>query len=326
MNRTRLPICALLAALAITGCNKGKPSPTTDNAGAATAPQAPVHVDGLPQLALTPDSVHIEYRMWGQGEPAIVLIHGWACDWNYWKAQIDALKSKYTVVALNLAGHGASERNRSDWSIGNYGEDVATVVRQLRHRQVILVGHSMGADVALEATRRIGDRVIGIIAVDSLKSVGLPPMPRREIERQLAPFKANFIETTRNYVTAKMFEKGANPVLMQKVAYDMSLEPPAVAVPSLESLLALDFGTVLPEIHVPVLAINSDLGPTDEARIRKQIPGFKVDVLEHTGHFLMMEAPERFNPLLLKDIEILTHAPAAHPDPAPSGHSGSATS
>jgi len=320
MHPSRLMICALLAALAMAGCSKSKPSPTTDSAGAAPV----AHVDGLPQLALTPDSVHIEYRVWGQGEPAIVLIHGWACDWNYWQAQVDALKSKYTVVALNLAGHGASERNRSDWTLGNYGEDVATVVRQMKNRQIILVGHSMGADVALEATRRIGDRVIGIIAVDSLKSIGLPPMPRREIERQLAPFKANFIETTRNYVTKNMFEPGANPVLMQKVAYDMSLEPPAVGVPSLESLLSLDFTTVLPDIHVPVLAINSDLGPTDEARIRKYLPGFKADVLEHTGNFLMMEAPERFNPLLLKDIEILARAPAAHPGPAPSGHSGSA--
>ena len=307
MNQRPLLICVLLTALAMAGCNKGNtpPSPTTDSTRAGAAPRGPAHVDGTPQLALTPDSVHIEYRVWGQGEPAIVLIHGWACDWNYWKAQIEPLKSKYTVVALNLAGHGASERNRSDWSIGNYGEDVATVVRQLKNRQVILVGHSMGGDVALEATRRIGDRVIGIIAVDSLKSIGLPPMPRREIDRQLAPFRANFIETTRNYVAEKLFEKGADPVLRQKVAYDMSLEPAEVGIASMQSLLAMDFNAVLTDIHVPVLAINSDLGPTDETRIRKQLPGFKADVLEHTGHFLMMETPERFNPLLLKDIQVL---------------------
>jgi pimeloyl-ACP methyl ester carboxylesterase len=320
MNPGRLMICALLAAFGVSGCHKSSapPSPTTDTA--APGNEAAAYVDGTPRLALTPDNVHIEYRRWGQGDPAIVLIHGWACDWNYWQAQIDALKSKYTVVALNLAGHGASERNRSDWTIGNYGEDVATVVRQVRNRQVILVGHSMGADVALEATRRIGDRVIGIIAVDSLKSVGLPPMPPREVERQLAPFRANFIEATRSYVTAQMFEKGADPTLVQKVAYDMSLEPPAVAVPSLQSLLALDFGALLPDIHVPVLAINSDLGPTDEARIRKQLPGFKADVLEHTGVFLMMEDPRRFNPILLKDIETL----AARQSPAPPLHNGSA--
>src|SRR5689334_18861515 len=109
------------AALGLTACSKGTApasSPTTD-----TAPNAPAQVDGLPQLALTPDSVHIDYRVWGKGEPAVVLIHGWACDAAYWTAQIEALKSKYTVVAVNLAGHGGSERNRSDWSMGNYGED-----------------------------------------------------------------------------------------------------------------------------------------------------------------------------------------------------------
>jgi pimeloyl-ACP methyl ester carboxylesterase len=303
MNHRRIALCALLAALTITACNKGTtpPSPTTDNTPAAAAP----HVEGLPQIALTPDGVHIDYRVWGHGEPAVVLIHGWSCDENYWSAQVEALKAKYTVVGINLAGHGASERNRTDWSMGNYGEDVATVVRQLQNRQIVLVGHSMGADVALEATRRIGDRVIGIIAVDSLKSIGLPPMKPQEIERQLAPFRDHFIEATRDYVTKTMFAKGADPAFMQKVAYDMSLEPPQVAVPSLQSLLAMDFTTLLPDIHVPVYAINSDLSPTDETRIRKSLPQFKADVLDHTGHFLMMEVPQRFNPVLIKDIDAL---------------------
>jgi pimeloyl-ACP methyl ester carboxylesterase len=288
----------------VTACHKATtPSPTTDNRPDATQP--PAHVDGLPQIAMTPDTVHIDYRAWGKGEPAVVLIHGWACDAAYWNAQIEALKSKYTVVAVNLAGHGASEGNRTDWSMGNYGEDVATVVRQLQNRQIVLVGHSMGGVVALEASRRIGDRVIGIIAVDALKSVGLPPMKPREIERQLAPFRDNFIEATRNYVNTTMFEKGANPALVQKVAYDMSLEPAKVGIPSMQALLALDFGSLLPDIHVPVLAINSDLGATDEARIRKSLPNFHVDVLDHTGHFLMMEAPQRFNPVLEKDIDLL---------------------
>jgi sigma-B regulation protein RsbQ len=304
MSHCRIVICALLAALSVTACNKGTaPSPAADKTTLSLG--EPPHVDGLPQLALTPDSVHIDYRVWGTGEPAIVLIHGWAGNANYWSAQIEALKPKYTVVAVNLAGHGASERNRTDWSMGNYGEDVATVVRQLKNRQIVLVGHSMGADVALEASRRIGDRVIGIIAVDSLKSIGLPPMRPQEINRQLAPFRDHFIEATRDYVINAMFEKGANPAFVQKVAYDMSREPPQIGIPSMQSLLAMDFATLLPDIHVPVLAINSDLGPTDEVRIRKYLPGFKADVLDHTGHFLMMEVPERFNPVLMQDIDVL---------------------
>jgi len=101
---------------------------------------------------MSADQVHIEYHVYGKGEPAVILIHGWACDGNYWTAQIADLKAKYTTVTVDLAGHGASTSNRTDWSIGNFGEDVAAVARQLQNSKIVLVGHSMGAPVALEAT------------------------------------------------------------------------------------------------------------------------------------------------------------------------------
>jgi len=215
------------------------------------------------------------------------------------------------VVALNLAGHGASGDNRADWSIASYAQDVAAVARQIPNPRLVLVGHSMGAAVSLAATPLIGTRVIGVIAVEALRSVGLPPLSPSEIEQRIAPFRADFVGETRKLVAGSLFTRDANPLLVQKVAYDMSLEPPAIAVASMRSLLSMDFAAVLPGVHVPVFAINSDLLPTDAARIRKSLPDFTLDVLEHSGHFLMLEAPARFNPLLLKDLDALS-ARAAH--------------
>jgi pimeloyl-ACP methyl ester carboxylesterase len=312
MSHGRLIPLAILAALTLSACSKNTvptapaASPATDTA-ASTAPAQTRSVNGSTQLAMEPDGVHIEYRIVGKGDPAIVLIHGWATDANYWSAQIDPLTAKYTVVTIDLAGHGGSTKSRTDWSMEKYGEDVTTVVQRIPNQQVILVGHSMGATVALEAARTLGNRVIGIIAVDALKSVGLPPMLTPEIQKRVAPFRADFIGSVRKYVTEELFEKGADPLFVQKVAYDMSLEPPEVGVPSLEALLSMDFKTVLPDIKVPVLAINSDLGATDEARIRKSLPSFKSDVVPHTSHFLMMESPDKFNPILLRDIDTLVH-------------------
>jgi pimeloyl-ACP methyl ester carboxylesterase len=288
------------------GAASAAASTAASAAAGATAAPTSVHEPGEgPRITMSPDYVHIEYHVYGHGDPAIVLVHGWACDENYWNAQIAALRPHYTVVVLNLAGHGASGSNRTDWSIANYAQDVAAVVREIPNPQVILVGHSMGAAVALAATPVIGSRVIGIIAVEALRSVGEPPLSARDIDRRVAPFKANFVGETRNFVSSSLFQKGTDPVLAQKVAYDMSLEPPAVAIPSLRSLLSMDLASLLPAIHVPVYAINSDLAPTDAARIRRSLPDYTLDVLDHTGHFLMMEAPERFNPLLLKDVEAI---------------------
>jgi pimeloyl-ACP methyl ester carboxylesterase len=299
MSQGRLIPLALLAALTLSACGK-TPAPSTPPATPAT-PSA----EGSTRLATEPDGVHIEYRVAGQGDPAIVLIHGWATDANYWNAQINLLKAKYTVVAIDLAGHGGSTKSRTDWSMEKYGADVATVVQLIPNQQVILVGHSMGGTVALEAAHLLGNRVIGIVAVDALKSIGLPPIPSAEIEHRVAPFRTDFIGAVRKYVTEELFEKGADPLFVQKVAYDMSLEPPEVAVPSLEALLSMDFNTVLPDIKVPVLAINSDLGATDDARIQKSLPTFKSEVIPHASHFLMMEVPDRFNPVLLRDIETI---------------------
>jgi len=300
----------LIGVLGLAACSPGgKPA-----AGAAAPPgqtSAGAAAGEGPRIVMSDDLVHLEYRVLGRGEPAVILVHGWCGNAEYWRAQIDALKSRYTVVALDLAGHGASGANRTDWSIPSYAADVATVARQIPNRQIVLVGHSMGATVALAAVPRVGPRVIGVIAVEALRSVGLPPPSPGEIEAKVAPFRADFVGATRAFVTEQLFEPGADPLLVQKVAYDMSLRSPAVAVPTLEKLLALDLATVLPAVHVPVYAINSDLAPTDADRIRRALPDFTLDVLPHAGHFLMLETPERFNPLLLKDVGALA-ARAAH--------------
>ena len=291
---------ALLAAVLLAaGCGahgggSGSSAPSAPAAaGASGAAAADTALGEGPRITLSPDNVHIEYRVYGHGDPAVLLVHGWACDENYWHAQLDALKAHYTVVTLNLAGHGASGGNRSDWSMANYAQDVAAVARAIPNPQLVLVGHSMGAAVALAATPRIGERVIGVVAVEALRSVGEPPLTPREIERRVAPFDADFVGATRNLVSSSLFERGANAALVQKVAYGMSLRPPAVAVPSLRSLLSMDLAGLLPTIHVPVYAINSDLLPTDAARIRRSLPDFHLDVLDHTGHFLMLEDPTR---------------------------------
>jgi pimeloyl-ACP methyl ester carboxylesterase len=308
----RVALCALL--LVASSCGEKTP-PASGSAPPPSPPppeSAPAQAADGPRLTLSPDNVHIEYRVFGHGDPAVLLIHGWASDANYWSAQIEALKPTYTVVALNLAGHGGSAANRSDWTIANYAGDVAAVAHEIPNAHLILVGHAMGATVALAATPLIGERVIGVVAVEALRSLGAAPLTAREIEQRVAPFRADFVGQTRKLVSESLFTKNANRTLVQKVAYDMSLESPAVAVPSLQALLATDLAPLLPQIHVPVFVINSDLLPTDAARIRKALPGATVDVLEHSGHFLMLEDPARFNPLLLKDVAALAAHSGTH--------------
>jgi pimeloyl-ACP methyl ester carboxylesterase len=220
------------------------------------------------------------------------------------------LKQKYTVVTVDLAGHGGTDGNRSDWTMTRFGQDVATAVGTVPNQKLVLVGHSMGGPVAIEAARLLKSRVIGIIGVDTFNTVGSPKPTRAQVDAIIQPFEKDFIGHTRTLVTGHLFAPGANQALANKVAYDMSLSPPRVAVPALRALFEYDFNEPLKDLDVPVVGIYSDLGPpVNEVRIRKLLPKFHAVTIAGVGHFLMMEDPARFNAALETEVQSLL-APA----------------
>jgi pimeloyl-ACP methyl ester carboxylesterase len=101
----------------------------------------------MTQFVLSTDGTRIAYELIGAGRPALVLVHGWSCDRTYWNAQLESLSRDFTVVTVDLAGHGESECGREAWSIAAFGYDVALVVALNGLEDVVLVGHSMGGDV-----------------------------------------------------------------------------------------------------------------------------------------------------------------------------------
>ena len=297
----RNTLTALVAALLVFACSKQEPAPPP---AAHTGEKKSDPQEGAPRIAVAPDGIHVQYRVYGSGEPALVLIHGWSCDSNYWREQIPEFKKKYTIVTVDLAGHGGTDGNRADWTMARFGQDVATALAAIPNNQLVLVGHSMGGPVAIEAARLLKSRVIGIIGVDTFKTIGMPVPSKAQVDAAVKPFEADFIGHTRSLVSETFFAPGADQALAGKIAYDMSLSSPKVAIPSLRAALEYDFTGPLKDVSVPIVAINSDLGePLNEARIRKVLPKFHAVTLAGDGHFLMMEDPKRFNPALENEIE-----------------------
>jgi pimeloyl-ACP methyl ester carboxylesterase len=99
--------------------------------------------------------------------------------------------------------------------------------------------------------------------------------------------------------------------LVERVANDMSSEPPEVALPSVESSFGYSrqMPHTLDELKVPVIAINPDNAPTDVASMQQH--GVEVVIMPGVGHFSFLEDPARFNGLLRSAIEKLgrSHAP-----------------
>ena len=250
--------------------------------------------------AIAADGTEIAFQVRGKGDPTVVLVHGWSCDRSYWQAQVEPLSRDYRVVTLDLAGHGESGLGRQEWSIAAFGLDVAAVVTYLGLGNVVLVGHSMGGDVVLEAARRIPDQVRGIVWVDTYRQLD-QFSTLQQVRARMAAFESNFVQVTREFVRS-MFPASADALLVERVAADMSAAPTEVALPALEA--AWTFGSKVPDLlkslRIPVVAIN----PVDPPSDLESMLDHGIDVLSVSGvgHFPMMEQPERFNECLGKVV------------------------
>ena len=103
----------------------------------------------------TDDGLNLVCEVRGQGDTALVFLHGWCGDREYWKHQVDAFAADYRVITLDQAGHGESGKDRKAWSVSGLAGDIEAVIKALGLRRVILVGHSMGGPVALLAAKRM---------------------------------------------------------------------------------------------------------------------------------------------------------------------------
>lgn len=305
-----IAVAVVVACGLVAGCadETSPPDPATKPARpapqATPLPRAPPPPQASAREArvrsLAEDRSEIRYRVYGSGEPALVFVHGWSCDSGYWDAQLNEFASRGTVLTLDLAGHGASAvKARKDWSMANFGADVAAVVEDAGLDRVILVGSSMGGTVALEAARRLPGRVVGIVGVDTFRDIATP-MPEEQMRPILESLREDFAVATGELVGGRFFTDRSDPVLKRWIVEDMAAAPPRVAIPAIEAYLAMDYGSLLAELDVPILAINSGDTPTDEAATRRLEPRFRVVELPGAGHFPMLEDPSTFNAVLAR--------------------------
>ena len=263
------------------------------------------NVSAQTEKAISGDGVDIAYTTSGQGEPAIVFIHGWSCDKSYWAEQIKTFLPKYTVVALDLAGHGESGLSRVNYTLDLFGEDVAGVVNKLGLKKVILVGHSMGGAVVIAAANKLKGIVIGLIGADTFQNLGTT-MPADQTVQFLKPFKENFVETTKAFVKT-MFPATADSNLVKKVANDMASAHPKVAVSAMENMFADDGVAAIKELNVPIISINCDRYPITEEANRKLVKHYEIKMMKGVGHFVMLEDPATFDKLLQESIDELVN-------------------
>jgi len=224
---------------------------------------------------------------------ALIFIHGWTCNADFWKDSYNAFP-KYRVIAIDLPGHGQSDKPKVDYTMEYFARSIEAVMKKAKIKQAVLVGHSMGTPVARQFYRLYPDKVSGIVVVDGL----LRPIGSREDMEKgfLGPLRANYKENEPKLVDG-LLQPVKDESLKMYIRKTMTAAPDYVGVSAMAGMIDSLIWTN-DKVNVPVLAVMAASpwwGPDTKDSFQAVAP--KIDFQMWTGvsHFLMMEKPKEFN-------------------------------
>ena len=252
------------------------------------------------------DGVQLAYDDTDPGNTArqcMLLIHGWCGDRTALSAQASAFRPTHRVVSVDLRGYGASSSPPGDYTMPAYADDVAWLCGQLHLTRTVVVGHSMGGNVALEVAARHPTLPSQVVLVDS---VAFPPL-------QLSAGFASMVEGA----SGPDFVAFANGVLRslclptdaygrQHLQATDSLNAPQHVVASSLRHHTLDYSAeeAAKGCKVPVAYIQAANPLADLAQLQAAMPQLQTARVLGSGHFAPQEVPEQVNAMIARFIRI----------------------
>ena len=248
------------------------------------------------------DGARIHYVNYGKGDEALVLIHGWTCNLDNWRDQFADFAKRNRVIAMDLPGHGQSDKPQVTYSMDYFARAVDAVMRDAKVKRAVLVGHSMGTPVARQFYRKYPGKTLAIVIVDgSLRPFG----DKALMDRLIAGFRGpNYREAVGQMLTA-ISGPNLSADATERIKTSSLNTPQHVIVSAMEGMADPSIWGD-DKINVPVLAImakNPFYPPNVEESFRAIAPNVEFHMWDGVGHFIMMEKPQEFNASVLQFLD-----------------------
>lgn len=228
----------------------------------------------------------------GQGQPVLLFIHGAGGDHTIWGEQLRELARDFSVIALDLNGHGRSPARAGD-GLQTYVEDVLAVLDALAMPTVV-IGHSMGGAIVLLVALQRPKNLVGL----GLVSTGA----RLKVHPQILELCQIDFEKAVELVVSWAFAEQADPALRDKAREQMRRNGRDALYRDFASCNTFDVTARLSEITVPALVLcgNEDkLTPVKySAYLQQNIPNAQLKIIDGAGHMVMLEQPQMVNQAL----------------------------
>ncbi|MCC8359828.1 alpha/beta fold hydrolase [Salinimicrobium sediminilitoris] len=270
----------------------------------------------LPVKSINLNSETIAYAEEGSGEKTLLFIHGLSSTLDAWKKNINGLKDEYRCIAVDLPGYGKSSRNSTNYSLNDYGGMLQEFIKKKDLKKVILVGHSMGGQIAMHTVLNYPEDFKKLVLIAPagietfteqeatlMKASYTPVMVVNTTNEQiLANYKLNFFE----------FPEDAQQMVDDRIRIKSAQDFPAyaeVVVNNIHAMLDEPVIDRIKEINIPVLMIwgandmlipNKYLHPSESIEnliklSEEKFSDLEVEVIDKAGHFVNFEKAEEVN-------------------------------
>ncbi len=231
------------------------------------------------------DSAIVHYEVLGKGRP-VFFLHGWVGSWKYWIPSLQVASTSYRAYAIDLWGYGETAKSPQGYSLDTQADMLHAFMEKMGIGKIAVVGHGLGALVALNFARRWREKVDRVMAVT-------------------CPMEYDLVHTRmRSAVPADLVDWLSNRTPETTSALsDAAKADPQALLGSMESLQANNLFGAARQVGLPCLFVY---GQNDPAIL--QPPAEKPVSLSHmmhqitlegSGHFPMLDETQKFNRLLI---------------------------
>lgn len=265
---------------------------------------------------LSIDNRNLYYQRSGSGTVPVIFVHGFSCDSSDWALQVSHFEPHFDVIALDLNGHGRSSEAPDAFSMKGMASDVITLAEELGLDSVILVGHSMGSRVVLQALSLRPDLFKAGVLVDGSRSCTPETHDAVLAQTQAAVAAAGF-KAVVTQMFQPMFINTQDESLKRRIIERAQNFPESLGRKAPVALYhwdAMKLEGVLQSIKVPLLVVQTNDDTPEGGRrslsvgehtiwldfLSKNITQVVLDIIiiPDTSHFPMFDQPEELNRIL----------------------------
>jgi len=248
------------------------------------------------------DGCSLHYEEYGRGAP-VLLVHGLGSSCQDWEYQIPALSACYRVIAVDMRGHGRSDKPRERYSIPAFSADIQALLEHLDPGPVHYVGLSMGGMIGFQLAVDRPDLLKTLTIVNSAPEVKIKSATDLwQYAKRWTLARLVSMQTIGKGLGNNLFPRPEQSDLRHKIALRWAQNDKRAYLASFDAIVGWGVQQRLSRISCPTLIVTADKDYTPvqlKADYVRLIPDARLQIIADSRHATPLDQPDEFNQVLL---------------------------